>query len=116
MKSRIRLAVPEEVESIRATSDLDSTCVVLALETAQGIGLAVIRQAVELDPIYFPPEWNTKQKTFFVRDIETVMQAKGAVTYYFNVDATNEVWIENLKNWGAEQVSPTPELRFKVTL
>jgi hypothetical protein len=116
MKSRIRLATPEEVETIRATADLDSTCIVLALESAQGIGLAVIRQAVELDPIYFPPEWNTKQKVFFIRDLETVMHAKGAISYYFNVDATNETWIENIKNWGAETVSLQPELRFKVTL
>lgn len=113
---RLRVATPEEVEKIKESSDLDPTCIVVALDTAQGTGLAVIRTAIEVDPVYFAPDWNTKMKTFFVRDIETFLSAKGCISYYFNVDKEAEEWIEHVKHWGAEQISKHPELRFKQTL
>jgi hypothetical protein len=52
----------------------------------------------------------------FVRDLETVMAAQGVKYYYFNVAADDEQWQSVVKNWGAEQVSIEPELRFKRTL
>ena len=113
---RLRIATAAELESIREKSDLGQGCIVLALDTAQGVGLAVVRTAVEVDPVYFPDSWNTKLKTFFVRDIETFLSAKGVDAYYFNVNAQAEEWIEHVKHWGAECVSPSPELRFKQTL
>lgn len=113
---RLREATQEEIDKIRGTSDLDAGSIVLALDTAQGVGLAVVRTAIEVDPVYFPDTWNTKLKTFFVRDIETFLSAKGVNAYYFNVSADAEEWIEHVKHWGAEQVSPGKELRFKQIL
>ncbi len=113
---RLRAATKEEVEKIRATSDLSEGCIVLALDTAQGVGLAVVRTVVEVDPVYFPDTWNTKLKTFFVRDIETFLSAKGVSAYYFNVKSDAEEWISNVQHWGAERTSPTEEYRFKQTL
>lgn len=113
---RLRLATEEEVNRVRQTADLDTGCIVIALDTAQGTGLAVLRTAVEVDPVYFAPEWNTKLRSFFIRDIETYLSAKDVKSYYFNVAADAEEWIEHVKHWGSEQVSKGPELRFKQTL
>lgn len=113
---RLRSATDEEVEKIRATSDLDATCIVLALDTPQGTALAVIRNPVEVDPVYFPEGASTKLNAFFIRDIETFLSAKGISSYYFNCDPANEVWVEAVKHWGAEQVSTKEELRFKKIL
>lgn len=113
---RLRLATPEEVEGIRETSDLDPSCIVLALDTQAGTAMAVVRMPVEVDPVYFPAEFSDKLKVFFIRDIETYLSAKGATSYYFNVHAEDEKWIENIKSWGCEQVSETSEIRFKQKL
>jgi hypothetical protein len=113
---RLRLATPEEIDAIRDNSDLDPTCIVLGLDTAQGVPLAVVRVATEVDPIHFPKELPDRMKAMFVRDIETFLSAKGVPTYYFNIVATDEAWINIVKAWGVEQISKEPELRFKRTL
>ena len=113
---RLRLATSEEVEKIRDNSDLDPSCIVLALDTQVGTALAVVRMPVEVDPVYFPPEFSDKLKVFFMRDIETYLAAKGATSYYFNILAEDEKTIEVMKHWGSEQVSTGKELRFKQTL
>jgi hypothetical protein len=112
---RIRLATAEEVESIKDVSDLDQGCNVFALDTAAGTGLAVRRMCQEIDPL-ITPGWNPRQRSLFIRDIETVLHAQGGTSYYFNVDPDDSEWIGFIKGWGAEQVSPQPMLRFKRTL
>jgi hypothetical protein len=114
--NRLRAATPDEVESIKLTSDLDAGCLVLALDTQSGTALAVVRTAVEVDPLYSPEGFTTKQKAFFMRDVETFLAAKGVSNYYFNIDADATEWQENLKKWGSSQVSVRPELRFKKVL
>lgn len=114
--NRIRLATPEEVEKIKDQSDLDSGCSVMALDTHKGTGLAVRRICNEIDPMVAGSDWDTRLRALFVRDLETVMAAQGVQHYYFNVDVADEAWIGVVKNWGAEQVSPVPMLRFKRTL
>jgi hypothetical protein len=114
--NRIRLATNEEVEKIKPVSDLDENCLVFALDGHNGVGLAVRRLCQEIDPMVTPEDWNTKLKAMFVRDLETVMAAQGVKYYYFNVAADDEQWQSVVKNWGAEQVSIAPELRFKRTL
>lgn len=113
---RIRLATPEEVESIKDKSDLDSGCVVFALDTQAGTGLAVRRVCTEIDPMIPAPDWDTKLRAMFTRDLETILWGQGGGSYYFNIDAEDKKWQHVVKTWGAEQVSVTPVLRFKRTL
>lgn len=112
--NRLRLATEEEIAKIKDTSDLGPTCYVLALDTQQGTILGVVRMPVEVDPVYFPEGLSDKLKLFFMRDIETHLSAKGAMSYYFNIVASeeNQAWIDTAKNFGAQQVSKVPELRF----
>jgi len=113
---RLRLATPEEIEGIRETSDLDASCVILALDTQAGTALAVVRCPVEVDPVYFPKEFTDRLKLFFMRDIETYLSTKGFASYYFNILADQEDAVNVMKNWGAEVVSKAPELRLKMNL
>jgi hypothetical protein len=114
--NRIRLATQEEVEKIKPVSDLDENCLVFALDGHNGVGLAVRRLCQEIDPMVTPEDWNTKLKAMFVRDLETNLWSQGTRYYYFNVAADDKQWQEVVKNWGAEQVSAAPMLRFKRTL
>lgn len=114
--NRLRIATKEEIEKVKACADLDQGCTVLALDTERGTGLAVRRICNEIDPMVLPDEWNTKLRALFTRDLETMMAAQGTLHYYFNVAATDEDWMKVVENWGAEQVSPAPMIRFKRTL
>jgi hypothetical protein len=114
--NRIRLATQEEADSIKDFSDLDTGCTVFALNTQNGVGLAVRRLCQEVDPLVAPEGWNTRDRTIFVRDLETVIAAQGGTHYYFNVDADDQTWQDVVKHWGAEQVSKSPVLRFKKIL
>ena len=61
---QIRFATAEEVESIRATSDLQPGCIVLAFENAETgkPDLAVVRQCIEVDPVEFADGTGPKRK------------------------------------------------------
>lgn len=111
----VRLATAEEVESIKSVADLDVGCNVYALDTQAGVGLAVRRVCNEIDPMV-TPGWNSRQRSLFIRDLENGMKFQGVSHYYFNVDPADTTWIDFVKGWGAEQVSPEPYLRFKRTL
>jgi hypothetical protein len=114
----LRLATPTEVETIRENSDLDQTCAVLALTTQAGTPLAVSRIAREIDPMHFPAQMNHRQRFMFIRDIETLLWGQGVASYYFNITADDEhqEWRDVVKNWGAEEVSSSPMIRYKRTL
>jgi len=114
--NRIRLATPEEVDSIKDGSDLDTGDVVFALDTHKGVGKAVRRVCTEIDPMFPPPEWDTKLRAMFVRDLETVLWSQGGTHYYFNIDAEDTDWQHVVETWGASKVSPKPMLRYKRTL
>jgi len=113
---RLRLASPEEVESIKAESDLDPTCLVVALDIQGGTALAVIRTVCEVDPVFYPKDFSDRMKLIFIRDVETFLSAKGVGSYYYNLPADDTIYHETMKHYGAEQVSKVPELRFKVNL
>lgn len=115
---KIRLATPEEVSGIAATSDLGPSTTVWAFEnTASGEpDLAVIRQAVELDPVYY--RGSNTRKAAFVFGLETAMRMMGVPAYYFNVPASEDMaaYRSIVQKWGAEPTSPTPEIRYKKVL
>jgi hypothetical protein len=113
---RLRIATEAEIEAIREGSDLDATCQIVALDTQAGTPIGVIRLAVEVDPVYFPPDFPDRLKYIFIRDIETHLAAKGVLKYYFQMRPEDIEWQEVAKSWGAIQQSPAPELRFGKTL
>ena len=114
--NRIRLATPEEIESIKSTSDLDTTCSVLALDAQSGTAFAVVRTPVEVDPVYFPDGWTDRLKAMFMRDVETVLSAKGATSYYYNIKTSDTEWIHAVETWGGQRTSTAEEYRFKKLL
>jgi hypothetical protein len=112
----LRLATEAEVETIKENSDLDPTCVILALTTQVGSPLAVRRVSCEIDPMHFPAQMNFRQRFMFIRDIENMLWGQGIERYYFNINAEDEEWRTVVKNWGAEEVSEKPVIRYKRTL
>jgi hypothetical protein len=113
---RVRLATAEEVESIKENSDLDTGDVIFALDTHRGTGLAVRRICTEIDPMFAGPQWDTKLRAMFTRDLETILWSQGGTHYYFNVDAEDKDWQHVVETWGASKVSPVPMLRYKRVL
>lgn len=114
--NRTRLATAEEIELISKVSDLDDSCIVLALTTQQGAPLAVVRTAIEVDPVIYPEGLHDRVKAMFQRDIEMILDAKGVKTYYFNVLADNESMIKVADTLGAIRTSIGPEFRYKKIL
>lgn len=110
--NRVRTATQEEIQGIAGYSDLGPGCMVLALDTAEGTALAVVRTAIEVDPVIYPEKLSDRMKAMFQRDIETVLAAQGAARYYFNVHVSNEQMIHVVKTLGAQQTSSEPEYRF----
>lgn len=116
--NRIRLARPDEVESIREQSDITNDSIMLALDTQAGTPIAVIRPVIEVDPVNFPESFPDKLKVIFMRDIETYLMAKGIGAYYFNIHANDSMkpWRDVSTTWGAKEISTEPEIRYKKVL
>lgn len=106
---QIKLATPEEIEVIAAESDLGPGCTVLSF----GADKAVVRTAVEVDPVYCP---SPKRKAWFLSHIETWLRLNGVPQYYFNITASETEWRETVKTWGAQEVSREPEFRYRKAL
>lgn len=112
--NRVRLATESEIAAIKDTSDLDVGCRVVALNTQQGTPIAVMRMCTEINPVHFPENMTTKLKLLFMRDLETVLWGQGVTHYYLQIPANDQEYIDNMReNFKAEQVSPSPELKFK---
>lgn len=117
MLEHIRLAKAEEIEAIRKTSDFTPVCQVLAMDQNAGApDLAVVKNLVELDPVYFGPKTSNRQKANFVFALEERMAGAGIEVYYSNVRADDVEWQRVLKTWGCECISPSPEMRFRRSL
>jgi hypothetical protein len=114
--NRIRLATPDECEAIKDKSDLDATCTVFALDMQRGVGTAVRRIETVLDPMISPPEWGLRERQVFKRDLETVMTAQGATSYYFMIPVDEPEWQTVVEKWGAQRVSTAPVFKYKMNL
>lgn len=114
MMEDIRVATPEEVESIRAHGDFIPTSQVIAF----GKTLAVLRLATELDPVFFAEGMSDSQKLYFIKNLETHMRLTGVPVYYFNIEAGEgyEKWRGVVERYGAEKVSSAPEFRYRKVL
>lgn len=116
---RIRLARPEEIESIKNKADLNFVQAVYAEDNSQGgTDLAVLRLAPELDPVFFAESSDTRRRAMFIRDIETVLWAQQVPAYYFTVRQDDAAWNSAVRHWGAEPLFPEgiPHQRYKKIL
>ena len=110
----IRLASEDEVNAIRDKADLmPGHTSVLALDNAQGeADIAVVRQCVELNPVIYAKSTNDLRRVRFLYALEERFLGAGIDKYYFQLKADDEHYIKVAKSWGAEQVSPFPEVRM----
>jgi hypothetical protein len=112
----IRLATAEEIKAIEATSDLSSALSVVALGEGDRTVCAVIRQALEVDPMVAGNAVNTQRKALFIWGIENALRLQGFKQYYFNVLDSDATYKQIVQSWGAVPVSTAPEIRFKKVL
>jgi hypothetical protein len=108
------MATAEEVEDIKDRADLmPGATWVLALDADEGTpDLVVIRKPVEVNPVIYGSKTADPRRARFLYALEERLLGMGVDRYYFQVDATKLDYIETVKHWGAEQISPVPELRF----
>lgn len=116
----IRLATPEEIAGIVKTSDLDVRIPtqIVAFDNHQSgkPDLAVVKQVFELDPVVFAEGTSNKRKALFMWSMMNHLRLNGIPVVYFSIAAGDAEWQQNAQNFGVEQISPQPELRFKMTL
>lgn len=118
MLEKVRLATPEEVQSIQEHADLTPRSSVYAFDNDKTgkPDLAVVRQTVEVDPMILAPGSNTTRQAAFGWALENILRAFGATEYYWQVSPLAEEWLKNLEKWGAQIVSKEPELRLRKNL
>ena len=113
----IRPASPEEIESIKKHADLTANSSVLVFENKSGEpDIAVIRYAVEMDPVFFGKDTSNRRKAAFIWGLQNILRNMGIREYYFMCDPANTEWIKTVKEWGAEETTEQPELRFRKNL
>lgn len=108
---KIRLATPEEIESIKDKADLTPTSRVLAM----GEQLAVWRIANELDPVFYNGASDAK-KYWFIWGLENILRGAGATEFYFNVSNMDHDYRKIVEHFGAEPTNVEPEIRYKKVL
>jgi hypothetical protein len=109
---KIRLATEAEVATIRDTSVLTDRSSVFAFGDNDP-DLAVFRMQMEMDPVYFAPSTDNRRKAMFVWALENGLRMMGTVPHYsFSVKADDTAWQKVVENWGAERISPSPEVRY----
>lgn len=110
----LRIATPEEVEAIRDKSDLlPEHTQILAWDNARGgADIAVIRNCFEVNPVIYAEGTNDVRRAKFLFALEERLLGAGVDRYYFELDASNSHYIKVAENFGAQQVSPHPEIRM----
>lgn len=110
----IRLATEKEIEGIRDRADLlPGHTSILALDNDKGSAdLAVVRSCYELNPVIYAEGTTDLRRARFLWALEERFLGAGIDRYYFQLEASAEHYIKVAKEWGAEQVSPHPEVRM----
>lgn len=110
----LRLATAEEISSIKDRSDLmPGHTQIFVLDAEQGTpDIAVVRNCIEVDPVIYGERTNDLRRSRFLWSLEERLLGAGVDRFYFQLDASNEHYIKVAKSWGAEQVSPHPEVRM----
>jgi len=114
MLKHIRVATPEEIETIREKADLmPNRTTVFALDADAGTpDLAVVRECFETNPVVYGSATNDHRRARFLWALEERLLGAGIDRYYAQFDASKEHYISVAKAWGFEQVSPVPEIRM----
>lgn len=116
---KLRFATPAEVELIKFQSDLDPRLpgMVVAFENgAKQPDLAVVKLVSEMDPVFFGPETSDRRKVQFMWALTNHLRLANVPVVYFNIAADDTVWQDVAKNFGAEQTTPVPVVRYKIQL
>jgi hypothetical protein len=85
-------------------------------QNADAPDLAVVKEVVELDPVYFGPKTTDAQKARFIWALEERMAGAGVQQYRFAVRYDDEVWKKVIQNWGGHLLNEYPESRFEKEL
>src|SRR6266478_748146 len=114
MLQHIRLATEEEVNAIRDKSDLmPGHTQVFALDAEQGTpDIAVVRNCFEINPVIYGNGTNDIRRAKFLWALEERLLGAGVDRYYTQIPAEDEHYLKVALHWGAERVSPTPEIRI----
>lgn len=112
---KVRLATPKEIEGIKDEANLTPISYVAVAEDEKGdmANYAVVRQVVEVDPMYRASDG--KAWRAFVWSIENHLRLQGVQEFYFNVAVEEEEWVKHLER-EAERLSKSPEYRYKRVL
>lgn len=113
---RFRPATQEEVATL-TNGDIGPGCSVLALDNPEGKpDLVVLRQCLEVDPMYFADTTSNRRKALLMMLLENMLSFTGVQAYYFNIHEADVPWRDTAKQWGATEISTAPEFRYKKEL
>lgn len=112
---KIRLATPEEIQALPRNAELIPPVTVVAFDNSESgkPDFAVIRTALEIDPVYYAEDSSDRRKLMFQWGLETALRVQGVPMYYFNLNASDEKWLGIVEKFGAERQSSEPEIRFR---
>jgi hypothetical protein len=109
----IRLATEDEVKKLLERPEDSIEFVPGSTVWAMGDNFAVIRQAVELDPVLFAPETLPSRKLAFIWGLENMLRFGNVPVYYFNIHEEDVAWREVVEKHGAERSSRKPIHRYR---
>lgn len=114
----IRPATEEEVEPIKEGSDLTGSTSVWAWPNDKGAtDLAVIRQALEIDPVHFAETSGNQRKLMLFWAVCNMLKASGTREVYFNINSEGtEDYQAILEKMGASKLNAKPQYRYKLAL
>lgn len=114
----IRNASENEINSIKDRADLTASSSVWCWPDDKGeVDSAVIRQCVEIDPVFFAPTSGNSRKMFFFWGLVNMLKANGAREVYFDIDAEgSEQYVNILEKLGATKTTAKPQYRFKLVV
>jgi len=112
--AHIRPATEDEILAIKDCSDiLPGRTQILALDDGHGDrDIAVVRNCVERNPVIYAKNTNDLRRVRFLYSLEERLLGAGIDRYYFQLNAADAHYIKVAENFGAQQVSPHPEIRM----
>lgn len=109
----IRIATAEEVDRIREGSDVGGEpFAVYAFGEGDAADLVVVKQVVEMDPVWFAKSSNDVRKARFIQLMEERLMGAGVQRYGCRVSAADERWRKVLVEWGFKEQSSEPEIQM----
>jgi len=114
--NKLRLATEEEIDKIANKSHFTSRYTVFAMDQKGEPDIAVVREAVMLDPVFFSKDGNIYSKARFMEHLEERLAGAGIPEVYYQISAADIHWQRIVEAWGAVKVSGEPEFQYKRSL